>query len=51
MMVVYRLLYDGDDVAPYVEPISEFMGVVDKSKYPNSKQQYRYEFVRGGYHK
>ena len=49
-MVVYRLLYDGDEVA-YVEPISEFMGAVDKSIYPNSKQHYRYEFVRGGYHK
>ena len=49
-MVVYRLLYDGDEVA-YVEPISEFMDVVDKSIYPNSKQHYRYEFVRGGYHK
>ena len=30
MMVVYRLLYDGDEIA-YVEPISEFMGAVDKS--------------------
>lgn len=50
MMVVYRLLYDGDEIA-YVEPISEFMGVVDKSIYPNSKQHHRYEFVRGGYHK
>ena len=50
MMVVYRLLYDGDEIA-YVEPISEFMGVVDKSIYPNSKQHYRYEFVRGGYRK
>ena len=49
-MVVYRLLYDGDEIA-YVEPISEFMGAVDKSIYPNSKQHYRYEFVRGGYHK
>ena len=50
MMVVYRLLYDGDEIA-YVEPSSEFMGVVDKSIYPNSKQHHRYEFVRGGYHK
>ena len=50
MMVVYRLLYDGDEIA-YVEPISEFMGAVDKSIYPNSKQHRRYEFVRGGYHK
>ena len=50
MMVVYRLLYDGDEIA-YVEPISEFMGAVDKSIYPNSKQHHRYEFVRGGYHK
>ena len=49
-MVVYRLLYDGDEIA-YVEPISEFMGAVDKSIYPNSKQHHRYEFVRGGYHK
>ena len=49
-MVVYRLLYDGDEVA-YVEPISEFMDAVDKSIYPNSKQHYRYEFVRGGYRK
>lgn len=48
MMVVYRLLYDGDEVA-YVEPISEFMSAVDKSIYPKSKQHYRYEFVRGGY--
>ena len=48
-MVVYRLLYDGDEIA-YVEPISEFMGAVDKSIYPNSKQHYSYEFVRGGYH-
>ena len=48
-MVVYRLLYDGDEVA-YVEPISEFMGVVDKSKWPNSEIQYRDEVVRGGYH-
>ena len=50
MMVVYRPLYDGDEIA-YVEPISEFMGAVDKSIYPNSKQHYRYEFVRGGYRK
>ena len=50
MMVVYRLLYDGDEIA-YVEPISEFMGAVDKSIYPNSKQHHRYEFVRGGYRK
>ena len=50
MMVVYRLLYDGDEIA-YVESISEFMGAVDKSIYPNSKQHYRYEFVRGGYRK
>ena len=50
MMVVYRLLYDGDEIA-YVEPISEFMGAVDKSIYPNSKQHHRYEFVRGGYYK
>lgn len=50
MMVAYRLLYNGHDPA-YVEPLSEFMGRVDKSKYPNSKQHYRYEFVRGGYHK
>ena len=50
MMVVYRLLYDGDEIA-YVEPISEFMGAVDKSIYPKSKQHYRYEFVRGGYRK
>lgn len=49
-MVVYRLLYDGDEIA-YVEPISEFMGAVDKSIYPNSKQHHRYEFVRGGYYK
>ena len=49
-MVVYRLLYDGNEIA-YVEPISEFMGVVDKSIYPNSKQHHRYEFVRGGYYK
>ena len=49
-MVVYRLLYDGNEIA-YVEPISEFMGAVDKSIYPNSKQHHRYEFVRGGYYK
>lgn len=42
-MVVYRALYG--DYKLYVRPISMFLSEVDKEKYPNVKQEYRFEEV------
>nr|WP_048571175.1 DUF1653 domain-containing protein [Clostridium cylindrosporum] len=40
-MVVYKALYG--DCRTYVRPLSMFISKVDKSKYPNSSQEYRFQ--------
>ena len=40
-MVIYRELYNNGDL--YVRPLSMFMSKVDKKKYPNVLQEYRFE--------
>lgn len=40
-MVLYRGLYGNGEL--YVRPYDIFLSPVDKEKYPNIKQQYRFE--------
>ena len=40
-MVVYRQLYGNGDL--YVRPYDMFISKVDKNKYPNAKQEYRFQ--------
>lgn len=42
-MVVYRALYG--DFRMFVRPMSSFYSEVDKTKYPDVKQKYRFEEV------
>lgn len=42
-MVVYQALYG--DFGLYVRPYDMFMGKVDRDKYPDIKQEYRFETV------
>lgn len=42
-MMVYQALYD--DFGMYVRPYDMFMGEVDKNKYPDIKQKYRFEKI------
>ena len=42
-MVVYEALYG--DFRLYVRPYDMFMGKVDRDKYPDIKQEYRFEVV------
>ena len=43
-MVVYQALYG--DFKMYVRPYAMFMGRVDKAKYPDIKQEFRFEKVQ-----
>ncbi len=42
LKVVYKHI-DGDDV--WVRPLSEFISKVDKVKYPDVEQEYRFELL------
>ena len=43
-MIVYRALYG--DRRTYVRPLDMFVSKVDRDKYPDIKQEYRFELVR-----
>lgn len=43
MMVVYQALYG--DYGIFVRPLDMFLSKVDKEKYPDTTQEYRYEKV------
>ncbi len=43
LYVVYRALYE--DCQLFVRPLEEFLSPVDRKKYPNAKQEKRFELT------
>lgn len=43
-LVLYKSLYD--DTGIYARPYDMFAGLVDKDKYPDTTQKYRFDLVR-----
>lgn len=43
MYAVYRQLYGNNKL--YIRPLDMFLSKVDREKYPNVKQEYRFEYV------
>ena len=47
--VIYRALYDDNKL--WIRPLSDFISEVDKNKYPNVEEKYRFTLVDlGGEH-
>lgn len=43
-LVLYKSLYDDSGI--YVRPIADFLSEVDKEKYPDIKQKYKFEIFK-----